>query len=268
MANQKDIDSSSEQITRIISTAKEELVAHLTALANQRINPFTGVKTLSRLADDIPLFADYVLGLDIETILKTKVQKAISVYAEAHRKVLESTIAFADVEANVLSAYATLNEQLLENSILRNISGHIRTEVISGAKAGLNASQIAERVTNSSISNRQMQTVVNTTLNTYSRAVTNSMMDNAPDNTKYVYIGPVDDRTRDECLDMASAGELTESQILSQYGEAVLFDGGGMNCRHKWEIASEEGTGFNQPKEGKRRFDIEKEKLERKKTNA
>ena len=81
MADQKDIDTSSEQITRIISTAKEELVAHLTALANQRINPFTGVKTLGRLADDIPLFADYVLGLDIETILKTKVQKAISVYA-------------------------------------------------------------------------------------------------------------------------------------------------------------------------------------------
>ena len=253
MADQKDIDTSSEQITRIISTAKEELVAHLTALANQRINPFTGVRTLGRLADDIPLFADYVLGLDLETILKTKVQKAISVYAEAHRKVLESTIAFADVEANVLSAYATLNEQLLENSILRNISGHIRTEVISGAKAGLNASQIAERVTNSSISNRQMQTVVNTTLNTYSRAVTNSMMDNAPDNTKYVYIGPVDDRTRDECIDMSSAGELTESQILSQYGEAVLIDGGGMNCRHKWEIASTEGKGFSEQKEAEKR---------------
>ena len=70
MANQKDIDSSSEQITRIISTAKQELVSNLAALANQKINPFTGVKTLGRLADDIPLFVDYVLGLDIETILK------------------------------------------------------------------------------------------------------------------------------------------------------------------------------------------------------
>ena len=253
MANQKDIDTSSERITRIISTAKEELISNLLALANQRINPFTGVKVLSRLADDIPLFADYILGLDIETVLKTKVQKAIGIYAEAHRKVLESTIAFAEVEANVLSAYVKLNEQLLENSVLRTISGHIRTEVVNGAKAGLNVSQITERVTNSSISNRQMQTVVNTTLNTYSRSITNSMMDNAPANTKYVYIGPVDSATRDECLDMAAAGAITLEQISSQFGEGVLIDGGGFNCRHKWEIATTEGKGFNEQEKAKER---------------
>ena len=70
------------------------------------------------------------------------------------------------------------------------------------------------------------------------------MMDIAPSNTKYVYIGPVDEKTRDECLQMASAGRLTLDQIKSQFGEAVLVDGGGFNCRHKWEIASEEGTQF------------------------
>ena len=43
---------------------------------------------------------------------------------------------------------------------------------------------------------------------------------------------------------MASAGRLTLDQIKSQFGEAVLVDGGGFNCRHKWEIASEEGTTF------------------------
>ena len=52
---------------------------------------------------------------------------------------------------------------------------------------------------------------------------------------------------------MASAGELTESQILSQFGEAVLIDGGGMNCRHKWEIASTEGKGFSEHKEAEKR---------------
>ena len=254
MANQRDIDTSSEQITRIISIAKEELISSLSALANLKINPFTGVKTISRLADDIPLFTDYILGLDLETALKTKVQKAISVYAEAHRKVLESTIAFADIEANVLSSYAALNEQLLENSVLRTISGHIRTKVINGTKAGLNAAQITEQVTNSSLSNRQMQTVINTTLNTYSRAVTNSMMDNAPVDTKYVYIGPVDSLTRDECIEMSGAGELTLGQISSQFGEGVLIDGGGFNCRHKWEIASTEGKGFSEQEKAEKRL--------------
>ena len=74
-----------------------------------------------------------------------------------------------------------------------------------------------------------METLINTSLNTYSRTVTNEMMKVAPKNTKYVYVGPIDDRTRDECLDMASVGELTESQIISQFGEAPLTDGGGFN---------------------------------------
>ena len=72
------------------------------------------------------------------------------------------------------------------------------------------------------------------------------MMKNAPATTKYVYVGPVDDRTRDECLDMAAEGEITESEILTKFGEAVLADGGGFNCRHKWEIASTEGKGFSE----------------------
>ena len=63
------------------------------------------------------------------------------------------------------------------------------------------------------------------------------------------YVGPVDDRTRDECLFMASADRLTESEIISQFGAAVLVDGGGINCRHKWEIASEEGTKFHEGKQ-------------------
>ena len=89
-----------------------------------------------------------------------------------------------------------------------------------------------------------MQTLVNTTLNTYSRQVTNQMMKVAPNNTKYIYIGPLDDRTRDECLEYANAGELTEAQIESNGWSASLSDGGGFNCRHKWEIASEEGVKF------------------------
>ena len=45
---------------------------------------------------------------------------------------------------------------------------------------------------------------------------------------------------------MAGAGELTLDQIISQFGEAPLVDGGGFNCRHKWEIASTEGKGFSE----------------------
>ena len=240
MANQNDIDNASEQIARIMDSAKEELVASLVGLGSQ--------------VTDLNAFIDSLIAMDIEGTLKAKVQKATAIYGEAHKKVLESTINFADIDGKGLVSFARLNEELFDSAIIRNVSGQIRTQVAQGLQAGLTAKQITQQVAVSSISNAQMQTVVNTTLNTYSRMVTNQMMDIAPDNTKYVYIGPVDSRTRDECLDMASAGAITEEEIVSRFGEAVLIDGGGFNCRHKWEIQSKEG-GFNDPEEAKKRLE-------------
>ena len=246
MADQNQIDRASEQVARLVDSARDELVRNLTALANQKINPFTGVKMIKKVADDIPAFSSFIMDFDVEGTLKKKLKKATSIYANAHRGVLKSTIGFAEINPKALSTFATLNEQLFDNSIIRVISGHIRNQVVNGVSAGLTADMIIERVAQSSISNAQMQTLVNTTLNTYSRTITNLMMKNAPATTKYVYVGPVDDRTRDECLDYASAGEITEAEIIGNGWTASLIDGGGFNCRHKWEIASTEGKGFSE----------------------
>ena len=232
MADQNQIDRASEQIADLVDRARAELVGSLYALGKDIKDPV--------------LFSEALLDIDIEGTLKSKLKKATSVYTNAHRGVLESTIGFAEINPKALSTFATLNEQLFDDSVIRTISGHIRTQVSKGLQVGLTAQQITEGVINSSISNAQIQTLVNTTLNTYSRQVTNQMMKNAPATTKYVYVGPVDDRTRDECLDMAAEGEITESEILTKFGEAVLADGGGFNCRHKWEIASTEGKGFSE----------------------
>ena len=239
MADQNLIDNAAEQIANLVDKAKADL---LTDLYN--------IKRSATLGE----FIEIVSTIDIEGTLKKKVQKATAVYANAHRNVLESTIGFAKVEGKLLTGFATLNEQLFDSSVIRTISGHIRTQIVKGVQAGLSITEIVGSVTNASISNAQMQTLVNTSLNTYSRQVTNQMMDIAPKNTKYVYIGPVDSATRDDCLDMASAGALTLDQIISQFGEAPLVDGGGFNCRHKWEIASEEGTTFHQPKAAEKRL--------------
>ena len=230
MANQQAIDTSAKQIANLVDKAREELINDLYRL---------GVNV-----DDVPAFVSAILDLDVEGTLKAKLTKATSLYANAHRGVLESTVGFAEVSPQTLTSFISLNEQVFDNAIINNIASHIRNEVVKGVQAGLSANDIIQKVASSSTSNAQMQTLVNTTLNSYSRTVTNSMMDIAPKNTKYVYIGPVDSATRDECLDMVSAGALTLDQIISQFGEAPLVDGGGFNCRHKWEIASDEGIEF------------------------
>ena len=77
-------------------------------------------------------------------------------------------------------------------------------------------------------------------MNNYSRSVTRQQMDEAPPELKYVYIGPVDEKTRPFCLEAAGAGPLTLDEINSLGGEWVesLSSGGGINFRHNWELAS------------------------------
>ena len=230
MANQQQIDKSSEQIVTLVDKARSEIITDLYNI---------------RRAYTVGAFADILLTIDIEGTLKKKLQKATNTFVIAHRQVLESTVAFAPANKKVLSGLIALNEQLFDNSVIRTISGHIRTELIKGIQAGLSASQIVEGVINSSISKGQMQTLINTALNTYSRQVTLEMMNEAPSNTKYQYIGPIDGKTRDLCLRMGSAGELTQNQIIRNFGADVLVDGGGFNCRHKWQSVSDVGVSKN-----------------------
>ena len=144
-----------------------------------------------------------------------------------------------------------VNETTLESFLNGNINildeligteaAQLTSLLSTGAITGMQESEILALLETQTASQAATKAMINTRLNTYSRVATNTMMKDAPADTKYVYVGPVDDRTRDECLDMAFAGAMTEEQIISEFGAAPLVDGGGINCRHKWEIASEEG---------------------------
>ena len=240
MANQANIDKAAELIAGIVDRAKEELINDL---YNLGLN-----------VDNIPAFVNALLDLDLEGTLKSKLTNATSAYANAHRNVLETTTSFADINPANLTSFLSLNEQVFDNAIVNNIASHIRNEVVKGIQAGLSPDMILQNVTSASISNSQMQTLVNTTLNSYSRSITTAMMEEAPDNTKYHYIGPVDNKTRDVCLRMASAGRITRKEIEKAYGREVLVEGGGFNCRHKWEVAGRETSEFTFPKEAKDRL--------------
>ena len=227
MADQSKIDASSVKITGLIDKARAEMVQNLYDIGTE--------------IDDIDLFIKAMLDLDIKGTLRGKVINATNFYTQAHREVLESTIQFASVKESTLMGFIELNQGIFDDTITNTIAQHIRNEVVKGVQSGLSANQIVNSVINSSISNAQMETVVTTTLNDYSRTITNNMMKEAPANTKYIYIGPIDGRTREICLGFASKGEITLEQIKKLRGcEESLSYGGGFNCRHKWEIASEE----------------------------
>lgn len=244
MADQNTIDANAIKIANLVDRAKSEMIQDLYNIGTE--------------IDDAEVFVQAMLRLDVKGTLKNKLQNATNLYINAHRQVLETTIGFAEIEGGVVTGLVELNQEIFDDTLVNTIASHIKNEVVKGIQSGLTSVQIIESVTQSSISNAQIETLVTTTLNDYSRTITNQMMDIAPANSKYVYIGPVDEKTRPECLDMIRAGRKTQKEIKTEFNQKygnVLVKGGGFNCRHKWEIASSVGTSFYNKEKADKRLD-------------
>lgn len=85
--------------------------------------------------------------------------------------------------------------------------------------------------------NSFVETELTTALGDFEGNVTESMMAEMPDDSKYIYVGPQDEKTRDVCVAMGSAGALTKKEIKSRWGEYAVKERGGRNCRHVWELS-------------------------------
>ena len=237
MPIQNTIDANAVKIAELVDKARAELIKDLYNIGNE--------------INDAEVFVQAMLQLDIKGTLKNKLQKATSIYTNAHKQVLESTIGFAAVQPAVLTGFLELNQEIFDDTLVNTIASHIKNEVVKGVQSGLSVNDIINTVTQSSISNAQMETLVTTTLNDYSRTITNEMMLNSSANTRYIYIGPNDEKTRPECRKYINAGRLTRKQIEGKGWGETFTKGGGFNCRHKWEIDIKEGSLFYEPDKAK-----------------
>ena len=125
------------------------------------------------------------------------------------------------------------------------LSAQMQLQIAQGIYSGLTTEQIIQNISGTVFSQGQLETLITTLLTDYSRSVTTAMMNDAPADEKYIYIGPLDGKTRDICVYyMAESGVdgITKAQIQGlTEGDYSLTRGGGYNCRHKWESKSEFG---------------------------
>ena len=73
------------------------------------------------------------------------------------------------------------------------------------------------------------------------------MAEKLPPDTKFVYIGAFDDKTRGACVEKIQFGERTRADIIAEFGDMSneIF-----NCRHSWEemSSSPKDQGYNPEK--------------------
>ena len=235
MSDQLFIEQNSELVTDILLQVQEETIDNLYKLKGQRT---------------AEQFAVFIQDLDVMEIVRAKSANAINIYDDAHGVMLQTIQGFAAVSEETLVALKNYSTGSLLNQ-LDNMAQVIKKEVVNGIISGNPVQTVIEAVRGQgALSRRQLQTLIDTAMNEYSRSVTKVMIDKMPANTKYVYIGALDGKTRPECLEMMAAGECTRKQINdfnSKFPNVrnVFINGGGYNCRHKWEIAVQDKFGHD-----------------------
>ena len=180
-------------------------------------------------------------SIDVESFILNDLNLASSIdeLTGSYAKVLENMVGFGSISEESLQALISIDKSFFLGESKR-MANTLKQQLARGIVAGATENELKKGILEGFggvLRPDQAQTLANTSLNSYSRSVTELMAESMPDDTKYYYQGPIDDRTRDICLDMVGAGELTKEEIDSQY-PATFTDGGGFNCRHRWTMVT------------------------------
>ena len=228
MADQDQIIKIVEQLSSKFGIAQREVVLAINELVKGKSN-----------AEALMIINE----LDFNAVMTVKASGIISGYTAGNVGTLLSKEMFAEITEETLQALLTQSEQYLAGEITA-MSNVVKQEVVAGIMNNRTVDEILESVGKKGYgAGVGMKRVINDGMNNYSRSVTRMMMDEAPDNTKYIYIGPADEKTRDFCLSAIQAGEVTMAQIKSLGWKSSLTEGGGINCRHGWEPRSKDVRG-------------------------
>ena len=222
MADQTKIDNIAAQVARQTDQLQQELVRDLLTLS--KADRFQSI--------DEFLFA--LEQLDIQELVRIKAQNIMQGYTSAHTMILKDMDIIANITEETLRSLTNFSTSTFADH-LGQMGNIIKKEIVKGAIAGSTEKGIFDAIQQQAgLSGKQMETLVTTGLNDYSRSVSKVMIDQLGENQKYRYVGAIDDRTRDVCLDMWGSGNLTKGQIESRFGASVFISGGGYNCRHQW----------------------------------
>ena len=193
---------------------------------------------------------DKLTAVELQAVIASKMEKFVLEELKfmgeldklmlAYDTALKGTAMFAEVSEVTLGALRNINKASWVTQAKFEI-GAIQKEIFNASITNQwNQKAIMNNLmtgVHGNLTEGQVNTLIDTSLSTYERNVTTAMMKEMPDDAKYVYVGPLDALTRDICNDMIGAGELTEAEIISNFGSDVLEIGGGHNCRHMWTLA-------------------------------
>ena len=183
-------------------------------------------------------------GINLQYAMEAKMAGAFAEYEAGVVMMLENMYSTSALSEAVLQSLLNNTKAILSSELTNKLSSNMMQSIVNGISSGQTPTQVMESI---AIVTPDIETLVVTTYGQYSNAVTNLISQKLPDNTKYVYIGAYDSRTREACVSKIESSPATRSEIIAQFGD---MNNEIWNCRHGWEqmSSSPKDQGFNKEK--------------------
>ena len=233
-----DISSELDRIAVIIAEKSNKAVEEVVNSLMELVQDKTGEEALEILS-----------GINLKYAMESKMAGAFALYDQGIVSMLENMHSTARLTEVALMALRDNSKRLLATEFIDKMADNILQQTVRGVSSGLTPAEVLSSIGDVT---GTLETQVVTAFGQYSSAVTNLLSENLPDNTRFIYIGPYDSKTRQECVDRIQLGAVTRIQILKEFKHITGgdFNNAIWNCRHNWEqrSSSPEDQGYNPKK--------------------
>ena len=221
-----DISSELDRIAAIIAEKSNKAVEEVVTTLMELVQDKTGEEALEILS-----------GINLKYAMESKMAGAFALYDQGIVTMLDNMHSTARLTEAALMALRDNSKRLLSTEFIDKMADNILKETVRGISSGLTPSDVLKSIGEIT---GTLETQVVTAFGQYSSAVTNLLSEKLPDNTKFIYIGPYDSKTREECVERIKLGPVTRIQILKEFAHITGgdFNNAIWNCRHNWEQRS------------------------------
>ena len=186
--------------------------------------------------------------LNISAILQLKLSNTRRLFESGAVLILNNTFTTQSISEKALRGLLDSIDSKLSSRFTDVVGDDMRSIIIDGISTGKFPSQILKEsrealdVLGHSGVNAMKE--IQTAFSQYANTITNMTAEKAPPNTKFVYIGAYDAKTRPDCEAKINFGAATRVEIINSFED---LNNEIWNCRHKWEELgdSPEDQGYN-----------------------
>jgi len=168
-------------------------------------------------------------SIDFEDIVKTQygANKAANILGKEYLATLLQTQAIVPVADEVLSALVSDSFNVYGKTIDLQ-AAKIENLMVRSAIGNQSEAEFAAALKTEAMTPVQASALANDTLRKFSRTVAAEMADGAPADQLWVWDGPIDGRTSQECIDLISMGPSPREAFGAAFTEGTHF-----GCRHQ-----------------------------------